>query len=85
MKRNNDKHTNKIIGAVLSSLIINLMFIVIIISLCYLQFTELDKMPTIIFIVILLLLIIPVIGMTMNLIERIREIKNGEEDEASKY
>ena len=85
MKKSKDNSTKKIIGALFSSLIVSAIFIMIIISMCYFQFTETDKLPIMLFLVILLVLILPVVGIVSNLIERIMEIKNGEEDEARKY
>lgn len=42
-------------------------------------------MPWIIYSFIIFILIIPVISIVYNLVIRIKEIKGGEEDEASKY
>lgn len=82
VKINNGK---KIRGAILSSLIFSIFFILFIAMINYFQFTEADKMPWIMYSIIMFLLAIPIIGIFCNLVERIKEIKGGEEDEASKY
>lgn len=81
-KKNNK---SKILGAVLSSAIFSLIFIAIGATITYFQFTEAEKAPWIIYGIIMFLFIIPVLGIVYNLIIRIKEIKKGEEDEASKY
>lgn len=79
------EHEKKIIGSILSSIFCSLLFIFPIAIVIYAQLTEEEKMPLIIFWFTILLLVIPIVGIIMNLILRIREIKGGEEDEASKY
>lgn len=75
----------KIKGAIISSLIFSLFFIFIAVIITYFQFTELDKMPWILYIFIMVIFIFPIVGIVYNLIVRIKEINGGEEDEASKY
>ena len=75
----------KICGAVLSSTIFSLIFILLIILTTYFQYTEEVNIPIIIYLVLMVMLFIPVIGIIYNLIIRINEIRKGEEDEASKY
>lgn len=78
-------HPKKIRGAVLSSIIFSFFFIFMIVIFSYFQFTEADKMPWPIFFFMIFLFGIPVFGIFYNLVIRIKEIKGGEEDEASKY
>lgn len=75
----------KIIGASLSSLIFGLLFLFIGGMITYFQVTEIDKMPWILYLFCMILFGFPLVGIIYNLIIRVREIKGGEEDEASKY
>ncbi len=75
----------KIRGAIISSLIFSIFFIFLIATISYFQFTESDKIPWIIYLILMTILLIPIIGIVYNLIIRIKEINGGEEDEASKY
>lgn len=75
----------KIFGACLSSLIFSIFFLFLIGIMSYFQFTEVDKLPWIVYIVLTVILSFPILGIVINLISRIKEIKGGEEDEASKY
>lgn len=77
--------SKKIKGAIISSLIFSLFLIFIAVIITYFQFTELDKMPWILYIFIMIIFIFPIVGIVYNLIIRIKEINGGEEDEASKY
>jgi len=77
--------TKKIIGAILSSIIFSAMFVLLIVTITWAQFTMTDKIPWIIYVVLMTILGAPVIGIVGNLITRIAEILGGEEDEASKY
>lgn len=85
MNTTNKDHSKKIIGATLSSTIFITFFAFLISMITYFQLTESDKMPIIIYIFFIGVLIIPMISIIINLIARIKEIKGGEEDEASKY
>ncbi len=78
-------HVKKIRGAILSSLIFSAFFVFIILVISYFQFTENDNMPLVIYLFVMLIFLIPIISISYNLIVRIKEIKKGEEDEASKY
>ncbi len=83
-----DVKTNKkkkIFGAVISSLIFSLFFIFMIGLFTYIQFFEKDSMPWVLYGIMVLLFGTPLIGIIGNLVQRIKEIKGGEEDEASKY
>lgn len=82
VKINNSK---KIRGAFLSSLTFSIFFILMVIMISYFQFTEADKMPWIMYFIVMFFFFIPIVGIGYNLINRIKEIKGGEEDEASKY
>lgn len=75
----------KIYGAVISSSIFSLFFIFIISVISYFQFTEAERMPWFLYIGFVVMLLVPLIGIFYNLFIRIKEIKGGEEDEASKY
>lgn len=78
-------HSKKIMGAITSSIIFIAFFTFLISMITYFQLTESDKMPIIIYIFFIGVLTIPMISIIINLIQRIKEIKGGEEDEASKY
>lgn len=75
----------KIMGAVMSSFLFSAFFIFLISTISYFQITEQEKMPTILYMIVIGILILPIISIIYNLGIRIREIKKGEEDEASKY
>lgn len=75
----------KIRGAVFSSLIFSLFFIFLGGMISYFQMTEAEKMPWIMYGFLMFMLMIPVFGIGYNLIVRIKEIRGGEENEASKY
>lgn len=77
--------SKKIMGAVGSSLIFSFFFIFILAMIIYFQTTETDKMPWLIYFFLVVILSLPLIGIVINLIKRIKEINGGEEDEASKY
>ncbi len=80
-----DNKKKKILGSILSSIAfcsIDLLYLILII---YFQTTETEKLPLLLFIIIMILLSIPLIGIILNLIYRIKEIKSNEEEEASKY
>lgn len=75
----------KITGAVLSSFIFSLFFIAMAFGITYFQVTQADKIPWLVYAFLMLLFGFPVIGIVINLVNRIKEIQGGEEDEASKY
>ena len=75
----------KIRGAIFSSIIFGIWFIIMIIGITCFQFKEINNLPWIAYGIIMTILCFPVIGITYNLILRIKEINKGEEDEASKY
>ena len=85
MKKNKDDKSRKIVGAVISSLVFASLMLLMMVMIIYFQFTEDDKMPIALFIFVISILLFPLIGVVSNLILRIKEIKSGEEDEASKY
>lgn len=75
----------KITGAIISSIIFSLFFVFIVGIITYFQLTEAEKMPWILYYFLIFLFCFPVIGIVINLVNRIKEIQGGEEDEASKY
>ena len=75
----------KIIGASMASLIFSLFFILLIVGISYFQLTGTDKIPWLIYGILMVLFLFPIISIGYNLVMRIKEIKGGEEDEASKY
>ncbi len=75
----------KILGAILSSFLFSLLFIFISGMITYFQFIEEEKIPWILYMFIMVILVFLIVGIIYNLIVRIKEIKGGEEDEASKY
>lgn len=75
----------KIVGAILSSFLFGLFFLFLAGMITYLQMIETDKMPWIVYWFLMIIFIFPVIGIVYNLVIRMKEIKRGEEDEASKY
>lgn len=76
---------NKIIGAVISTVVFSLFFVLMAGVIIYFQITEVEKCPWVLFALLMLMFIGPVIGAVTNLVLRIKEINGGEEDEASKY
>lgn len=82
IKNNNQK---KITGAIFSSLIFSFLFVFIGITISYFQFTEEEKMPWFLYGFLIMFFLLLIIGIIFNLVSRIKEIKGGEEDEASKY
>ena len=85
MRDLNKDHSKKISGAIASSIILIALFLFFAILITYFQITEAEKMPMALYVIIMGFFIIPMISVIINLIERIKEIKGGEEDEASKY
>ena len=85
MKKSKVNHTKKIIGATIPSLLFLTLFLSIVSTITYFQITEQDKLPTPLYIAMLIFFIFPIISIIINYISRIKEIKGGEEDEASKY
>lgn len=85
MKKDISDHSKKITGAIISSLIFILLFIFFAGLITYFQMTEVDKMPMVLYVFVMGVFIIPMISIVINLGARIKEIKGGEEDEASKY
>lgn len=75
----------KLLGAILASIIFSLFFIMIGGTITYFQFTEVEKIPWILYAFLMGIFVFPIIGIVYNLSIRIKEIKGGEEDEASKY
>ena len=84
MKKENNQ-AKKITGAILSSAIFELLFLLLPVIITYFQFTDEEKIPWILYILTMLFFLFPIIATIINLINRLKEIKGGEEDEASKY
>lgn len=83
-----DVKTNKakkIMGAIFSSVIFSLFFFFMAGMISYFQFTEIEKMPWFFYAFLMMIFVFPLVGIIYNLKVRIKEIKGGEEDEASKY
>lgn len=80
-----DEKSKRILGALISGITFSLIFIIFLILITYFQFTESEKIPWILYLIIVLILLVPIVSVLFNVIERIKEIKGGEEDEASKY
>jgi len=74
----------KILGACLSSLAFSLFFIMFLVFFTILLFTEV-VFPLMLYIILVMVFGFPVLGIALNLVKRIKEIKGGEENEASKY
>ncbi len=85
MRDTRTNKTKKIIGAVISSFLFGSIFLFVIGVITYFQCTEPKNMPWFIYGFIILVLGVPLFGIVVNLISRIKEINGGEEDEASKY
>ncbi len=81
MKEIKSNKKKKIIGAVLSSLIFGILFLIPTIVFIVMGYVDHSK----ILFLFSLLFLIPFIAIVVNLIKRIEEINGGEEDEASKY
>lgn len=75
----------KISGAIVSSVIFVLIFIFLAGIITYFQVTEVEKMPMALYVFVMGVFIVPMVSVIINLVTRIKEIKGGEEDEASKY
>ena len=74
----------KLIGAILSGAAFIIYYVVLFGVFVYFDFIT-DDMPVSIFLIICFLLMIPLTGIIIALVLRIREIQEGEEEEASKY
>lgn len=85
MKDVSKSHKKKILGVVLSSISFSTIFIFLIGIISYFNFTESEHLPFLIYLFFMIILGSPVLSIIVNLVKRIKEIKGGEEDEASKY
>lgn len=74
----------KILGAVLSGVLALLYFGAVFFLFTFLGITTKD-IPLPLFIVIIIFLLIPLFGIVIALMSRIKEINSGEEEEAKKY
>lgn len=75
----------KILGACLSSLFIGIFFLAFVILFTIIKFTKPSELPWIGYLILIIIFAPPLLGIVINLIKRIKEIRGGEEDEASKY
>ncbi len=85
MKKTHSNRAQKIRGAVISSIVFGSFFVFLIGIMTYFQITETENMPWIVYGFLMIILGLPLLGIVLNLISRIKEINGGEEDEASKY
>jgi len=84
LKDEKKKDQKKILGACLSSLISSLFFIAMIALFTWVYVTE-EDFPLLFYLFLIIIMIFPLLGIVVNLIKRIKEIKGGEENVASKY
>lgn len=77
--------TKKIIGAIIPFVIIEAILICMLTVVIYNKLIDLENMPILFYIFIVIYLVIPIICLIVSVISRIKEINSGEEDEASKY
>ncbi len=77
--------SKKILGAVCAGFGIILYYGLIIGIVLYAEFSSSDKMPMIVLCILLGLIGIPLCGVLYSMISRVKEIQNGEEEEAKKY
>ena len=83
LKKGDDIMNKKMITPIISGIVFCLLFIFVIATMFWAN--SQDPLPLPIFVFMITLLVIPIIGIVFNIFERIKEIKGGEEDEASKY
>ena len=74
----------KLIGAILSALAFIIYYGVLFFIFVYASIQD-GNVPIPIFIIFIVFLLIPMVGVSAAFILRIQELKNGEEEEASKY
>lgn len=74
----------KLTGAILSAAIMIAYFGILLIIFTCTGIMEGD-VPLPVFVLIIIGLLVPLVGICMALIFRIKELKNGEEEEAKKY
>ena len=84
MKDRGIDRRKKISGAVISSVVFVAFFLFFIILISIVKFSE-EGMPWSIYLFFLALFLFPMVSILFHLVERIREIKSGEEEEASIY
>lgn len=85
MKKFSDEQKTKLVGTIVSGLLCGGYFLLLIILIIYCQFVASEKMPGILFLLMVCILLLPFIGILYSFISRVREIRSGEEEEASKY
>ena len=72
MRNVKSNKTKKIWGAVFSSFIFTVFFVFLVSIISYFQFTEVDKMPWVLYIFLMAIFVIPIVGIAYNLIIRIK-------------
>ena len=83
--QNEMKKSKKILGAIFSSLVFGVFFLAMTFSITFFQFTEEEALPMGAYVFLMIIFGLPLLGIIINLILRIKEVLGGEEDEASKY
>lgn len=78
------KDHKKMLGAFISSFCASLFFIAFIAFFTWVYFTD-DTFPLFFYLFLVILMAFPLLGIIVNLIKRLKEIKGGEENVASKY
>ena len=75
----------KIMGAIISSLLFSLIFLLVVGVITYFEFFSGEPIPIFVYLFLIIIFLLPVMAVLYNLVIRIKEILGGEEDEASKY
>ena len=75
---------NKLWGAIISSSVLILYFGFLFILFTYASVSTGD-IPLLLFIVLSLFIALPLVGIILALVFRVKELKSGEEEEAKKY
>ena len=78
-------NAKKILGAVIPFLITEAIMVISLLAIIYLKIFEVEELPLLMFIFLVIYLLIPIICLIVSLSLRLKEIKSGEEEEASKY
>ena len=75
---------NKLWGAIISASVLILYFEFLFILFTYASISTGD-IPLLLFIVLSLFIALPLVGIILALVFRVKELKSGEEEEAKKY
>ena len=76
---------SKLMGALISGGIIVAYLVMVVTCFVYAQYISFDKLPIGMFICLLGFICLPIIGILVALLLRVKEINTGEEEEAKKY